>query len=119
MKRNPKIFLEHILASVELIENYSKNITHEDFAKNLAIQDAIMRRLEIIGEAVKNLSASFKAKYPAVSWKQVAGMRNILIHEYFGVDVKLVWSTVKIDMPVFKKQILEILKKEFGLKRLV
>ena len=89
MKKDPKVFLVHILESIQLIEEYSKNVTAAKFHKNRAVQDAIIRRLEIIGEAVKNLPVSFKTKCPDVPWKQMAGMRDVLIHEYFDVDLFL------------------------------
>ena len=74
MKGDPKVFLGHILESIELIEKYSTNMTEVKFQKNRPLQDAIIRRLEIIGEAVKNLPTPFKAKHLEVPWKQIAGM---------------------------------------------
>jgi len=71
----------------------------------------VIRRLEIIGEAVKNLPADFKKKKSSIPWQNIAGMRDFLIHEYFGVDLDLVWQTVKKDLPEFKKQILKLLDK--------
>ncbi len=72
MKKDPKVFIGHILDSIQLIEDYSKHVTEIKFRKNQSLQDAIIRRLEIIGEAVKNLSPSFKTKYPDIPWKQIA-----------------------------------------------
>lgn len=92
MKKDPKIFIEHIIESIQLIEEYSSSLSEAKFKKMPAIQDAIIRRLEIIGEAVKNISVSFRAKHPEVPWKQMAGMRDVLIHEYFDVDLSLTWS---------------------------
>lgn len=89
MKKNPKVFLEHILESIDLIEQYSKGVTQAQFFKSRPVQDAIIRRLEIIGEAVKNLPSSFRAQNEGIPWKQIAGMRDILIHEYFDVDLVL------------------------------
>ncbi len=109
MKKDPKIFVSHILDSIELIEQYSKKMTQAKFLKRPASQDAIIRRLEIIGEAVKNLPAPFKGKYSKVPWKQIAGMRDILIHEYFDVDLILTWKVVKQELPSIKKQLFEIL----------
>lgn len=76
------MFLVHILESIQLIEEYSKHVTASKFHKNRAVQDAIIRRLEIIGEAVKNLPISFKTKSPDVPWKQMAGMRDVLYPNY-------------------------------------
>ena len=109
MKKDPDVFLGHILESIDLIEKYSKNLTFAKFQKNRPMQDAITRRLEIIGEAVKHLPASHKSKYPDVPWKEMAGMRDILIHKYYEVDLSLAWKVVKHELPTVKKKILEIL----------
>lgn len=104
MTKDPRIFLDHIHASIALIEEYTKGISREQFFDSPQIQDAVMRRLEIIGEAVKNLPADFKTKHPHIPWKQIAGLRDILIHEYFGVDMKLLWNLLEKDLPAFKQQ---------------
>jgi uncharacterized protein with HEPN domain len=105
MTKDPRIFLDHIRESIALIEEYTKDISREQFLNSPQIQDAVMRRLEIIGEAVKNLPADFKIKHPDTPWKKIAGLRDVLIHEYFGVDVKLLWNLIEKDLPVFKQQI--------------
>ncbi|MEI6243224.1 MAG: DUF86 domain-containing protein [Chlamydiota bacterium] len=110
MKKDPKIFLEHIKDSIVLIEEYSKGAVKSEFIKNRALQDAVIRRLEIIGEAVKNLPLSFRAQHPEIPWKQMAGMRDILIHEYFDVDLVLAWQVVKHELPPIKKRLLELLE---------
>lgn len=109
MKKDPKIFISHILESIELIERYSKNKTQAQFQKDIAKQDAIIRRFEIIGEAVKNLPPSIKSNHPDIPWKKMAGMRDVLIHEYFDVDLVLTWKVVKHDLPLIKKKLLKIL----------
>lgn len=111
MKKDPKIFLRHILESIEAIENYTKGESKEKFSKNISLQDALNRRIEIIGEATKNLSPGFKKKYPDIEWREIAGMRNKLIHEYFGVNSDMVWEVVRKDIPKLKKQITELLEK--------
>lgn len=110
MKKDPKIFLKHIVESIEEIEKYTKGVSKEEFFKDSKSQDAVIRRIEIIGEAVKNLPSGFKNKHPEISWPEIAGMRDVLIHEYFGVDLDIVWETIKKDLPDLKEKILEILK---------
>lgn len=99
-----------MLESIELIESYSKGVIQAHFLNNRALQDAVVRRLEVIGEAVKSLPASFKEKYPEIPWRQMAGMRDILIHEYFDVDLMLTWKVVKHELTPVKKRLLVILK---------
>ena len=108
MKKDPQVFIIHILESIQLIEEYACDVTLQKFRKNRAIQDAIIRRLEIIGEAVINLDKSFKAKHPEIPWRSMAGMRDILIHEYFDIDLSLTWSVVKRELPLIKKHLQEI-----------
>ena len=111
MDKDPNIFLRHILESIEAIENHMAGISWDDFEQSLKSQDAVARRLEIIGEAVKNLSDEFKARRVDVPWKDIAGMRNNVIHEYFNVDTQLVWTITQKELPVLKNQIMDILDK--------
>lgn len=106
-----KLFLLHIRDAVVDIEKFIKGITKKEFYNNYLIQNAVIRQIEIIGEATKNLSAELKKKHSEVPWKEIAGMRDILIHEYFRVDIVAVWKVIKEDLPALKKKILEILKK--------
>src|SRR3989338_1694728 len=107
-KKNPKFFLEHILESIEEIERNTKDLSKDEFLKLTTIQDAVVRRLEIIGEAVKNLPDSCKIQYKETPWRKIAGLRDVLIHEYFDVDLDLVWKIVKKDIPKLKKQVTEL-----------
>jgi uncharacterized protein with HEPN domain len=110
-KKDPKIFLKHILESIGEIEKNTKSLSEDEFSTSITIQDAVVRRLEIIGEAVKNLPRSFRNKNTKIPWKEIAGMRDVLIHEYFGVNIDLVWKIAKKDIPKLKKQITELLEK--------
>lgn len=112
MRKDPRFFIEHILESIKWIEEYTKEISKDDFLHSTQIQDAVIRRLEIIGEAAKNMPPGLKKKHPDIPWRQVAGMRDVLIHEYFGVDLNLLWNVVKKDLPDLKRKISKILKKK-------
>ena len=108
--KNDKIYLRHILDAISDIEKFIIGVSEEDFSKNREKQYAVLRGLEIIGEASKNLSDELKAKCPGIDWKNIAGMRDKLIHAYFGVNLPLVWETVKNDLPQLKKQAQNLLK---------
>jgi uncharacterized protein with HEPN domain len=105
MTRDPRLYLDEILESINQIETYTADLTAEQFQSNLLIQDAVARRLEIIGEAVKHLPAEITDRHPDVPWKRVAGMRDVLIHGYFGVDMELTWTVVKSSLPDLRTSI--------------
>ena len=111
MKKEHLIFIEHILESIKDIESYSQSISKNKFFGDKKSQDAIVRRIEIIGEAVKNLPIEFTNKYPFIPWSEIARTRDKMIHHYFGVDLDAVWDIVKEDLPELKKDIKEILEK--------
>lgn len=100
-------YLKHILDAINDIES-SIGKSKKDFLKDKELRDATVRRLEIIGEAAKNISPALKNKYPFVEWKKIAGTRDIVIHAYFRVDLNVVWSIVKKDIPKLKIQIQKI-----------
>jgi uncharacterized protein with HEPN domain len=108
--RKDKAYLQDILDAIIDIENFLEKVTEEEFYRNKEKQYAVLRALEIIGEATKNLSKEIRAKYRTIPWKDMAGLRDKLIHMYFGVKVDLVWGTVKNKLPELKEQIKEILK---------
>lgn len=109
MKKDPTVFLKHILECINLIEEYSKDLSKENFKGNVEIQDAIIRRLKIIGEATRNLPDEFKSNYSDTQWRKIIAARNILAHFYFGVDLNTVWNIVKKDLPQFKEQVKSML----------
>ena len=108
MKKDALIFLEHILESIENVELFTKNVSQESFFKNKEKQSAVIRQIEVIGEAVKNIPSEFKNKHSFIPWKDIAGMRDKLMHHYFGVNLKVVWKTIKEDIPALKEEIMRI-----------
>jgi uncharacterized protein with HEPN domain len=107
MKDN-SIYIDHILDSINKIESYTKNLTKNGFSKNELVQDAVIRNIEIIGEASKKVSRDLKHTYSKIPWKDISGMRDKLIHDYIGVDVDVIWTTIKRDLPILKNQMAEI-----------
>lgn len=105
MTKDPKIYLDDILACITQIEEYTEHITFPEFDEDIKTQDAVMRRIEVIGEAVKNLSQEFREQHSDIAWKEIAGMRDILIHEYTGVILERVWNTLKEDIPKLRKYV--------------
>jgi uncharacterized protein with HEPN domain len=109
MKKD-EVYLQHILDAIADIEKFIEGVTHDEFLKNKEKQYAVLRALEIIGEASKNLSTELKTKNRAIQWKDIAGMRDKLIHAYFGINLNLVWETTKKNLPELKQQIDNILE---------
>jgi len=110
--KSDAVYLRHILDAINQIQEYAKDIKYEDFKTNRLVQDATIREFEIIGEATKNLSDELREKYPDILWKDMAGMRDKLIHQYFGVDITAVWDSINDDLPPLKDKIIEILESE-------
>ena len=110
MKKDVIVYIEDILDGIAKIEEYTKKITENNFNKSTKIQDAVLRRLEIIGEAVKNIPQEMRGKYPDIPWKKIAGTGDVLIHEYSGVNLKRIWKVIKEDLIDLKRNIQEIKK---------
>ncbi len=108
--RDQKLLLEDILSSIEIIEGQAKDANIDKFKEDIPFQDAIIRRLSVIGEASKSVSKELKGRHKSINWKGIAGMRDLIVHEYFDMDLDLVWDTVKKDLPILKKAINEMFK---------
>ncbi|PIQ79318.1 MAG: DUF86 domain-containing protein [Parcubacteria group bacterium CG_4_9_14_0_2_um_filter_41_8] len=103
--REIKLYLRDICDSIDMIQSFIKGVSREEFIKLHEKQNAVIRKIEIIGEAVKQLPIEFRDQYPHIPWKEIAGMRDKLIHGYFGVDLDVVWDAVKKNLPKLKKEV--------------
>ena len=111
MSKQPKEYLKHILDEIKFLLTSSKDINEDKFMYDETLQRAYSRSLEIIGEATKQLPKDFIDKYPEIDWSLMAGMRDKLIHHYFGVDYAIVWDVVKNELPKLEPQIKNLIKK--------
>lgn len=109
--KNDLVYINHILDSIKAIEDFSSGLTKVQFQESRLFQNAIIREIEILGEAVKNISIKTKQKFVNVEWKEIAGTRDILVHHYFGVDISIIWNIVKKDIPILKKE-MQLIKRE-------
>ena len=109
MPREYRAYLNDILEAIEKIENYMHNISFEDFTKDGLIQDAAVRNLEVIGEAVKHIPDDVKSTADEVDWKKIAGLRDILIHAYFGIDEEIIWDIIQNKVSLLKERLLQII----------
>jgi len=109
MNKADSIYLRHILDAINQIQEYVREMSYETFTATRLVQDGVIRQFEIIGEATKNTSDGLRALYPDIPWKDMAGMRDKLIHQYFGVDKGAVWDSINEDLPSLKSKIIEML----------
>lgn len=108
MKRNINLFLEDIIEQIKLIEKSTEGVSKKEFLEDKDIQDATVRRLEIIGEATKNIPADIRKKYPKIEWKKIAGIRDIIIHAYFELDLDLIWDVIQNKLSNLKQKVKSI-----------
>jgi uncharacterized protein with HEPN domain len=109
--KDDKVYLQHILDCIEKIEVFTKDITRYEFDQNILVQDAVMRNIEIIGEATKKISINYRTIHPEIPWKEMSGMRDKLIHDYLDVDQEVIWMTIESDIPLLKEIISKLLLK--------
>lgn len=106
--KSDKIYILHIIDSMDQISEYTDQISSEEFKEVRLIQDAVIRNFEIIGEAAKNVSDQTRKKYPHIPWKKMAGMRDKLIHNYMGVDLDAVWNTIEEIIPTIREELVKV-----------
>jgi uncharacterized protein with HEPN domain len=109
MSRDPRVYLEDILESIRRIRTYVEGLDKDDLGGDELRLDAVVRNLEVIGEAVKRLPDELRVQETGVEWKKIAGLRDILIHHYFGIDVAIIWDVVETKLPEFERQVRIIL----------
>jgi len=105
LKKEDTIYLQHILDAISRMEEYVHELSYEGFLENRLVQDGVIRQIEIIGEAAKRLSPKMRNQVSDIPWKDIAGMRDKLIHDYMGVDIDAVWDTVSKDIPELKNKL--------------
>ena len=109
-RRDPRLFIEDILEAMEKIEDYTSGMDYESFIENKLVVDAVIRNLEVIGEAAKNIPVDIREKYSDIPWRGMIGLRNIAIHGYFGVDLGIIWEIISRNLPETKSKIINLLK---------
>jgi len=108
--KDDSVYLRHILDAITKVEEYLGGVDAQTFTKNTLVQDGVIRQLQIVGEATRPLSSELRNRYPHIPWQDIAGMRNKLVHDYFGVDLQAVWLTTRRDLPVLKEGLQIVLK---------
>ena len=109
-KRKPDVYFQDILESIDHIQRFLDGVSEDEFYENVEKQDAVLRRLEIIGEAVKHLPEGIRKNHSDIPWRQIAGMRDIIIHEYFGITLEMVWIVATEDILDLKRKVEEIIE---------
>lgn len=111
MPRDYKIYLKDILESIAKIDEYTKGVSFDEFKEERMREDAIIRNLMTIGEAVKSIPDTIRSKSPQTEWEEMAGLRDILVHQYFGIELGTIWDIIKKDLPRLKRDIEKLIEK--------
>lgn len=110
MPRDYKVYLEDIIEAIRKIRFFTSDTSLQTFSSDIKTFDAVIRNLEIIGEAIKRVPEEIRSKYPDIEWRKIGGFQDILIHEYFGVDTEIIWDIIQNKLPVLERQIKRILE---------
>ncbi len=109
MKKDDTVYLRHILDAIEMIEGYTRGLSENEFYAHAMAKDAVVREIEIIGEAANNISDEFRHQHPEIPWAKMIGIRNKIVHEYFNVNFPIVWDTTQGDLPLLKQALKKLL----------
>jgi uncharacterized protein with HEPN domain len=109
-----RVYVQDILEAIQRIDEYLKGVTFEEFSKDKKTLDAVVGNFAVIGEAAKKVPVSVKRKHPEIAWKRMSGMRDKVIHEYFGVDPRILWDTSRIDLPASRQLLKELLNENLN-----
>lgn len=112
MQRTYKVYLEDIITAIGKINKYTKGVSFEALARDSKTLDAVIRNLEVIGEATKKIPKEIRDKYPSIEWKKICGLRDMLIHEYFGIDIVIIWDITQSKLPLLEARIKTILSEQ-------
>jgi uncharacterized protein with HEPN domain len=109
MKKDDSVYLRHIIDAFMQIEDYMDGVSYDEFISNKLLQDGVIRQLEVMGEAARNLSEDLRCEYPQIPWRQMIGLRNRMIHAYFNVNLQIIWEIIQGDLPDLKRETKQIL----------
>lgn len=109
-ERNDSVYLQHIFEACRRLQSYTADLSQKEFEENELVQDAVLRQLQVLGEAVKRLSEEVRGTHDHVPWRKIAGMRDKVVHDYMGIDLRMAWTTVQKDVPDLHEAVTSILQ---------
>lgn len=111
-ERNTILYLSDIREAIEKIDEFVKPMSFEAFSRDARTIDAVVRNIEVIGEAARHIPENLRLAYPTVPWKQIVGARAKVVHEYFGIDIEIIWKTIQEDLPILKNEVEVMIAKQ-------